>query len=396
MTERTGPLSRFTVLDLTRVRSGPTAVRQLADWGANVIKIEAPEKIDPSKGMGGERDGPDFQSIHRNKRGITLNMKEKDGVAVFRRMVEKADVVVENFRPDVKDRLGVDYESLSKVNPRIILASISGFGQDGPYANRPGFDQIAQGMGGLMSITGLPGQGPVRVGIPVADLTAGLYAAIGILIALLDREVTGKGQWVTTSLLEAMIAMLDFQAARWLMKQEVAPQAGNNHPTSIPTGVFKTKDGHINIASTGDKMWRKLCELIDEPGMVDHPDFATGKARSKNRDAVNAAIEKHTIAKTGAEWIKLLNKAGIPSGPIYSIDQVFADEQVKHLGGMKFTVEHPELGRFDVLGQAVKMSRSKPRAATATPIRGQHTDEVLAEFGFGKDEIADLRRREIV
>ncbi|MBI2585249.1 MAG: CoA transferase, partial [Rhodospirillales bacterium] len=314
----------------------------------------------------------------------------------FKRMVAQADVVVENYRPDVKKRLGIDYESIQAINPRIVYGSISGFGQDGPYANRPGFDQIAQGMGGLMSITGLPGQGPVRAGIPVADLTAGLYAAIGILIALLDREVTGKGQWVTTSLLEAMIAMLDFQAARWLMKKEVAPQAGNNHPTSIPTGVFKTKDGHINIASTGDKMWRKLCELINEPGMVDHPDFATGKARSKNRDAVNAAIEKHTVAKTSAEWIKLLNKAGIPSGPIYSIDQVFADQQVKHLGGMKFAVEHPELGRFDVLGQAVKMSRSKPRATMATPIRGQHTDEVLAEFGFGKDEIADLRRREIV
>ena len=396
MSKRTGPLSRFTVLDLTRVRSGPTAVRQLADWGANVIKIEAPEKIDPSKGMGGERDGPDFQSIHRNKRGITLNMKEKDGVKVFLRMVKKADVVVENFRPDVKNRLGIGYDKLKKVNPRIILASISGFGQDGPYANRPGFDQIAQGMGGLMSITGLPGQGPVRAGIPVADLSAGLYAAIGILIALLDREVTGKGQWIRTSLLEAMISMLDFQAARWLMKKEVAPQAGNNHPTSIPTGVFKTKDGHINIASTGDRMWRNLCKLIDEPEMADHPDFATGRARSKNRDAVNAAIERHTVARTSAEWIKLLNKAGIPSGPIYSIDQMFADAQVKHLGGMKFTVGHPELGRFDILGQAVKMSRSKPRAPRATPIRGQHTDEVLREFGFGKREIADLRRREIV
>jgi len=396
MTERTGPLSRFTVLDLTRVRSGPTAVRQLADWGANVIKIEAPEKIDPSKGMGGERDGPDFQSIHRNKRGITLNMKEKDGVAVFRRMVEQADVVVENFRPDVKDRLGIDYESLKRINPRIILASISGFGQDGPYADRPGFDQIAQGMGGLMSITGLPGQGPVRAGVPIADLSAGNYLAIGILIALLEREQSGEGQWVKTSLLEAMISMLDFQAARWLMKQEVAPQAGNNHPTSIPTGVFKTKDGHINIASTGDRMWRKLCELIDEPAMVDHPDFATGKARSKNRDAVNAAIEKHTVFKTSAEWIELLNAAGVPSGPIYSIDQMFADAQVKHLGGMAFTVEHPEFGRYDVLGQAIKMSRSAPRAPMATPIRGQHTDEVLAEFGYGSEEIADLRRREII
>jgi len=396
MTDRTGPLSRFTILDLTRVRSGPTCVRQFADWGANVIKIEAPEKIDPAKGMGGERDGPDFQSIHRNKRGITLNMKEKDGIRVLLRMVEKADVVVENFRPDVKDRLGIDYESLKKVNPGIVLGSISGFGQDGPYAVRPGFDQIAQGMGGLMSITGLPGQGPVRAGIPVADLSAGNYLAIGILVALLDRQATGQGQWVRTSLLEAMISMLDFQAARWLMKGEVAPQAGNNHPTSIPTGVFKTRDGHINIAAAGDAMWTKLCDVLEDPDMAAEADFSTGPKRSKHRDAVNAAIAKHTVEKTSAEWVELLNDAGIPSGPIYSIDQAFADPQVEHLGGMAHEVTHPTLGTYKVLGQPIKMSRSRPRTGQATPERGQHTDEVLAEFGFSADEIADLRRREIV
>ena len=395
MTERTGPLSRFTVLDLTRVRSGPTAVRQFADWGANVIKIEPPEKIDPSKGMGGSRDGPDFQNIHRNKRGITLNMKDPDGLAVFKRLVEKADVVVENFRPGVKDRLGIDYQSLKAINPGIVLASISGFGQDGPYANRPGFDQIAQGMGGLMSITGLPGQGPVRAGIPIADLTAGLYAALGTLIALLEREETGHGQWVQSSLLSSQIAMLDFQAARWLMKGEVAPQAGNNHPTSIPTGVFKTTDGHINIAASGDAMWERLCKVLDAPDMAENPDFATGADRSENRDAVNAGIEKRTIGKTSAEWIDLLNEAGIPCGPIYSIDQVFDDEQVKHIG-MEHPVEHPELGKFNVLGQAITMSRHKPRTGVATPMRGQHTDEVLAEFGFGAEEIADLRNREII
>ena len=395
MTERTGPLSRFTVLDLTRVRSGLTAVRQFADWGANVIKIEAPEKIDPSKGMGGARDGPDFQNIHRNKRGITLNLKHPDGLAVFKRLVEKADVVVENFRPDVKNRLGIDYESLKAINPGIVLASISGFGQDGPYANRPGFDQIAQGMGGLMSITGLPGQGPVRAGIPIADLTAGLYAALGNLIALLEREETGHGQWVQSSLLSSQIAMLDFQAARWLMKGEVASQAGNNHPTSIPTGVFKTADGHINIAASGDAIWERLCKVLDVPDMAENPDFATGADRSENRDAVNAGIEKRTVGKTSAEWIDLLNEAGIPCGPIYSIDQVFDDEQVKHIG-MEHPVEHPELGKFNVLGQAITLSRHKPRTGVATPNRGQHTDEVLAEFGFGAEEIADLRNREII
>ncbi|MFQ5763377.1 MAG: CaiB/BaiF CoA transferase family protein [Rhodospirillales bacterium] len=395
MTARTGPLSRFTVLDLTRVRSGPTAVRQFADWGANVIKIEPPEAIDPSRGMGGARDGPDYQNIHRNKRGITLNMKEPDGVAVFKRMVGKADVVVENFRPDVKDRLGIDYESLKAINPGIVLASISGFGQDGPYAKRPGFDQIAQGMGGLMSITGLPGQGPVRVGIPVADLTAGMYAAIGVLIALLEREQTGEGQWVQTSLLQAMIAMLDFQAARWTVAGEVAPQAGNNHPTSIPTGVFKTKDGHMNIAATGDLMWRKLCDLMEMPEMADNPDFADGAQRSKNRDRINAAIDERTVVKTSAEWITMMNGAGIPCGPIYSIDQVFADEQVKHLG-MEHPVEHPELDKMNLVAQAVRMSRHQPRTGAAAPLRGQHTDEVLAEFGFDAAAVADLRRREII
>ena len=395
MTERTGPLSRFTVLDLTRVRSGPTAVRQLADWGANVIKIEAPEKIDSARGMGGDRDGPDFQNIHRNKRGITLNLKDPEGLGVFKRLAEKADVVVENFRPDVKDRLGVDYESLRKINPAIILASISGFGQDGPYAKRPGFDQVAQGMGGLMSITGLPGQGPVRVGIPVADLTAGLYTAIGILTALLDREETGEGQWVHTSLLEAQIAMLDFQAARWLVKGEVPPQAGNNHPTSIPTGVFKTQDGHMNIAASGDAMWTRLCEVLDVPELAENPDFSTGEKRSENRDAINAEIEKITLTKTSAEWIGLMNEKGIPCGPIYTIDQMFDDPQVKHVG-MEHPVDHPELGKFNVLGQALNMSRNPPRTGMATPLRGQHTDEVLAEFGFGADEIAGLREREII
>src|SRR6266568_7889386 len=258
-------LERFTVLDLTQVRSGPTCVRQFADWGANVIKVEQPPELVTGEPPGGPREGPDFQNLHRNKRSITLNLKSKQGLAAFLRMVKKADVVVENFRPDVKKRLGIDYKALSKVNPKIILGSISGFGQDGPYAKRPGFDQIAQGMGGLMSITGLPGQGPVRVGIPIADLTAGLFCAMGILTALLEREVSGEGQWVSTSLLQAQIFMLDFQAARWLQMHEVAKQAGNNHPTSIPTGVFKTKDGHINIASTGQKMWEITCNCIGMP-----------------------------------------------------------------------------------------------------------------------------------
>jgi crotonobetainyl-CoA:carnitine CoA-transferase CaiB-like acyl-CoA transferase len=395
MTKSSGPLSRFTVLDLTRVRSGPTAVRQFADWGANVIKIEAPENIDASKGMGGVRDGPDYQNIHRNKRGITINMKKPDGVTLFLRLVEKADVVVENFRPGVLKRLGIDYEILKKINPAIVLTSISGFGQDGPYAKRPGFDQIAQGMGGVMSITGLPDQGPVRTGIPIADLTAGLYAAIGTMVALLECEVSGKGQWVQTSLLASQISMLDFQAARWLMKGEVAQQAGNNHPTSIPTGVFKTLDGHINIAATGDAIWVRLCKILEMPEMADREEFSTGPKRSENRNAINAEIEKRTCLETSANLIEKLNDGGIPCGPIYSIDEMFGDPQVKHIQ-MEHPVEHPDLGAFNVLGQAVRMNRFSPRTGIATPNRGQHTDEVLAEFGFQPDEITDLYKREIL
>src|SRR5215218_5978386 len=325
-------LSRFTVLDLTRVRAGPTCVRQLADWGANCIKIEMPDHMSEGEGLGGPREGSDFQNLHRNKRSITLNLKSPEGVAVLKKMAAKADVVVENYRPDVKKRLGIDYAALSAVNPKLIYASISGFGQDGPYSQRPGFDQIAQGMGGLMSITGLPGQGPVRVGIPVADLTAGLFCALGILTALLEREHSGEGQWVQTSLLQAQIFMLDFQAARWLIKQEVPQQAGNNHPTSIPTGVFTTADGYINVATTGGPIWERFARAIGADHLLQQPEYRTAQGRSEHRDALNAEIDRVLKAKSSAEWIDILNKAGVPCGPIYSIDQVFSDPQVEHLG----------------------------------------------------------------
>jgi formyl-CoA transferase len=388
-------LSRFTVLDLTRVRSGPTCVRQLGDWGANVIKIETPPHLEKGEGPGGPRENADFQNLHRNKRSITLDLKSKQGLAAFMRLVEKADVVVENFRPDVKDRLGIDYESLKKVNKRIVLASISGFGQDGPYRDRPGFDQIAQGMGGLMSITGEPGRGPMRVGIPVADLCAGLFCAMGIQTALLEREVSGEGQWVNTSLLQAQIFMLDFQAARWLQMQEVAKQAGNNHPTSIPTGVFKTKDGYINIASTGQVMWERLCKAIEAPDLLEHSDYKSGALRSKNRDALNAAIEAKTVEKTSADWIALFNEAGVPCGPIYSIDQVFADEQVKHLR-IAQTATKPNGEPQAFVGQPFALSRTPSKIVATPPQQGEHTDEVLKEFGFAENEIAELHAAKAV
>jgi len=385
------PLARFTVLDLTRVRAGPTCVRQLADWGANVIKIEAPDEVDTGKGLGGDRHGPDFQHVHRNKRGITLNLKHPDGLALFRRMVAKADVVVENYRPDVKDRLGINYEALSAINPRIVLGSVSGFGQDGPYAKRPGFDQIAQGMGGLMSVTGLPGQGPVRAGIPVADLSAGLYCAIGILVALLEREATGKGRWVHVSLLEAMVAMMDFQATRWTMKGEVPPQAGNDHPTTIPTGLFRTKDGVVNIAGGGGEMWRRIVETLGIQEQAKDPDMATDALRSKNRAKVNALLQEVLATKTTDEWVRAFNAAGVPCGPVYTMDQVFADEQVKHLG-LAWTVPHPKLGEVTLVRSPMRLVGAEP-PRRPTPERGEHTAEVLAEFGVSEQELAELRAK---
>ena len=383
-------LSRFTVLDLTRVRSGPTCVRQLADWGANVIKIEA-----KTEDAGSPRRGSDFQNLHRNKRAMTLNLKDPRGREVFLRLVRKADVVVENYRPDVKKRLEIDYESLRKINPKIVYGSISGFGQDGPYQKRPGFDQIAQGMGGLMSITGAPGGGPMRVGIPVADLTAGLFCATGILTALLEREVSGEGQWVQTSLLQAQIFMLDFQAARWLMEKEVAGQAGNNHPTAIPTGVYKTSDGFINIATTGGRIWEDFARTLGLSELISRPEYATASNRSKNRDALNAEINAITEQRSSDHWVAAFNEAGVPCGPIYSIDEVFEDEQVKHLG-LAQNVPNAENRPIRLVAQPFSLSRTPSKLVAPPPDLGEQTDEVLAEFGFSQEEIAALKRDEVV
>ncbi|MBZ0148711.1 MAG: CoA transferase [Pseudorhodoplanes sp.] len=383
-------LTRFTVLDLSRVRAGPTCVRQLADWGANVIKVEAPERLEPGDPIGGARHAGDFQNLHRNKRSITLDLKSEAGRNALLRMAKTADVVVENFRPDVKHRLKVGYEELRAVNPRIVYASISAYGQDGPYRERPGFDQIAQGMGGLMSITGLPGQGPVRAGTAVADVAAGLFAALGVLVALLEREVSGEGQYVETSLLEAQIFTLDFQAARWLIDKVVPRQAGNNHPTSIPTGVYKTKDGHINIATTGQPTWLRFCKALGAERFTKQPDYETAALRSKNRDALNAEINAIMARHTSTEWIDLLNAQGVACGPIYAIDEMFEDPQVKHLGIV--TPMHTDnRGVFNVMRQPVSLSRTPSMIAQPTPERGEHSEEILAEFGFSNDEIAALR-----
>ena len=388
-------LARFRILDLTRVRAGPSCVRQLADFGADVLKIESPPGVDPNEGMGGDRDGPDFQNLHRNKRSMTLNLKMDEGRAILMKLVKTADVLVENYRPDVKQRLGFDYAALKSVNPRIILASISGFGQDGPYRSRPGFDQIAQGMGGFMSITGRPGDGPMRAGTAIADVSAGLFAALGIMTALLEREVSGEGQWVQSCLLQSQIALNDFQSARYLMKGEVPPQVGNDHPTSMPTSAYRTKDGYMNIAASGDGMWRRLCEALGRPELLGCEAFTGQPNRAKNREALNSEIERATVGKTTAEWVEILNAAGVPCGPIYSMDQVFEDAQVKHLQAAA-SVHHPRLGEFRVVNQAVKLSRTPASMACASPELGEHTDEILQEIGYGAADLARLRKEKVI
>ena len=394
MVSRPLPLSHIKVVDLTAHRAGPTAARQLADWGAKVLKIEAPgEAVDAT---GSRRDGPDFQNLHRNKRALSLNLKSEEGREIFFKLAREADVVVENYRSDVKHRLGIDYEAVSKVNPRVVYGSISGFGQDGPYANRPGVDQIAQGMGGLMSITGLPGQGPVRVGIAINDTAAGILLAYAIMVALFDRERTGEGQWVHTSLLEAQIFMLDFQAARWLMKGEVAGQEGNNHPTSPGTGMYATADGHINIAASGDNLWRRFCEVAGAQNLAADPKFKTVPLRAQNRPALNAHIAEIVRQRPNAYWVEALNRAGVPCGPINTIDQTFADPQVQHLGIAR-PIDHPKLGALKAVGQPIHMSRyAQPEKLGPTPDLGQHTEEVLAELGYDAAAIARLRRDGVV
>ncbi|HTZ36420.1 MAG TPA: CoA transferase [Stellaceae bacterium] len=388
------PLNGFRVIDLTAHRAGPTAVRQLADWGADVIKIEQPgPQVDAT---GSRRDGPDFQNLHRNKRSITLDLKTPEGHAIFMQLAATADVVVENFKSTVKHRLGVDYEAVKRVNPRIVYGSISGFGQDGPYEGRPGVDQIAQGMGGLMSITGLPGQGPVRVGIAINDTSAGILLANAITLALLARERTGEGQWVHTSLLEAQIFMLDFQAARYTMKGEIAGQEGNFHPTSPGTGMFQTADGFINIAASGDNLWKRFCEVAGDSALATNPDFATVPLRAKNRQALIAHLNDIVRAKPSAFWVERLNKAGVPCGPINTIDQVFADPQVQHLG-IRRPVDHAKLGSFDIVGQPIHMSAyPQPERLRATPEQGEHTDEILGELGCDAAAIAALREKGVV
>ena len=386
-------LSHIRVVDLTRVRAGPTCVKQFADWGADVIKVEMPS-VAPDEGFG-PRAGSDFQNLHRNKRAITINLKDARGIEALKRLVKTADVLVENYRPDVKHKLGIDYETLSKENPRLIYASISGFGEDGPYRDRAGFDQVAQGMGGLMWVTGLSGHGPVRAGIPVADLSAGLFAAIGVLIALQERSVSGKGQWVQSSLLSAMVAMMDFQAARWLVEGEVPAQAGNDHPTSMPTSVYPTSDGFVNIAAAGDAIYSRMCQALGIAELATHPDYATAQLRSDNRVALSAAIADRSKRYKSHDLIALLNDAGVPCGPIYKMNEVFDDAQVRHLG-MATKVPGSEGGELRLVGPAIRLSRTPSKMKRTVGSAGEHNEEIFRELGFTEEEIVSLRSDKVI
>lgn len=383
-------LERLRVLDLSRVRAGPTCARIFADFGADVIKIESPPGLDPNENMSGPRHGYDMQNLHRNKRSLTLNLKKEAAKAILRQLIRTADLLVENFRPDVKDRLGLDFETLHALNPGLILVSISGFGQSGPYRMRAGFDQIAQGMGGMMSVTGLPGQGPVRAGIAVADSAAGLYGAIGALVALQERAASGKGQWVRTSLLEAQIAMMDFQAARYLVEGSVPAQAGNDHPYSTPMGVYATRDGHINIGVGAEGHWRSFCGAIGKPELATDPRYDSMEKRFAARPELRVLLEDILRRQDSADWLAAFEQAAVPAGPIYAVDAVFDDPQVQHLGIAR-PVSHPVLGDFRVVGEPVGLSRTPAGIATPTPEAGEHNAEILAELGYDEAAIAGLR-----
>src|SRR5258707_6305311 len=389
------PVSRCKVLDLTLARAGPSCVRTLADWGADVIRVEPPPEAGEASEVVGRRDGSDFQNLHRNKRAITLNLKTDEGREVFMRLAEQADVIVENMRPSVAKRLGVDFESVRKRNPRIVYGSISGFGQYGPYTERPSIDQIAQGMTGIMSVTGFPGQGPLRVGVAVTDIMAGAFLAQGVLIALLDREVSGVGRWVQTSLLEAGITLMDFQATRWTMDKKVPPQEGNHHPTNTPMGLFPTADGFLNLAATSNKNFVKFCKLIGREKMGTDQRFTSPGLRARNKQALNALIADALRARTSRDWFEIMVAEGLPCGPVYDISEVFADPQVEALR-IKRSVNHPKLGEIDLVAQPCEMSGFDRAIRTATPDLGQHTDEILQSLGYDADAITKLRAAQAI
>ncbi len=383
------PLADLVVLDLTVARAGPTAVRQLADWGADVIRVESPDTALDAQTTS------DYLNLHRNKRSLAIDLKTDQGRTVLHRLVGRSDVLIENMRPAVKYRLGFDWETVSALNPRLVMGSISGFGQTGPWAERGGVDQIAQGIAGMMSVTGLPGQGPVRAGAAVSDIAAGLQLAIGVLVAIHERERTGVGRWVHTSLLESMIGVLDFQAARWTVDGDIPPQSGNDHPTLRPMGLYPTGDGHLNVAAAWGELWRSFCDVIGRPDLVTDERFARPSARVENHDALTAIISAALSTRTTAEWVDALNDAGVPAGPVNDLAETFADPQVRHLG-IASPTRHPVAGAIDLIRNATNLEGVPGSIRRPSPLAGEHTRQVLLDFGFDAGEVTQLAEARVI
>jgi crotonobetainyl-CoA:carnitine CoA-transferase CaiB-like acyl-CoA transferase len=385
-------LDGIKVVDLAVARAGPAAVRLLAEWGASVIRVEAPRE---GLGIASDHRSSDYINLHGNKRLITADLKDARGAAIVNRLIDDADVLIENFRPPVTKRLGFDYETLAARHPRLVYGSISGFGQDGPLGNKGAVDQIIQGMSGLMSLTGEPGTSPMRVGIAIADMAAGQLLATGVLLALLERTRSGRGQWVQVSLLEALLSMLDFQAARWTIDGEEPGQTGNQHPTITPMGTFRTADGFLNVAAPNDRLWRKLCDALGRPASLDDPMFASVAARQANRHRLKELLGAEFGRYPRAELVKLLDAADVPCGPVNSVAEAFAEDQVRYLGVVT-TVDHPARGPVGVLRSPIRMSRTGASLKSPAPLASADTDEVLTELGYGVDEIAQLHAEHVI